>query len=265
MFETQLTSNNLERRNEKLDLHGTERLRASTVAGTVRRSRVRGMFGRHALAIVALLAASALCVATVEVRTQETGDSYYRFLVWNLILAWLPLVFAIAAYARARRRLDWLVAVLLVPWLLFFPNAPYLLTDFIHLGEGPAPLWYDALMLSAFAWTGLLLGFASLYLVQLILRRAFGPAVAWLGVLGALGLASVGVYVGRFLRFNSWDALLHPIRVADVIREKLDAVPLRMAEALVALTGFLLVGYLAVYSFTDLELELEPDDETRAA
>ena len=62
------------------------------------------MFGRHALAIVALLAASALCVATVEVRTQETGDSYYRFLVWNLILAGLPLVFAIAAYARARRR-----------------------------------------------------------------------------------------------------------------------------------------------------------------
>jgi uncharacterized membrane protein len=219
------------------------------------------MLGRRTLALLSLLAASALCVATLEIRTQETGDDYYRFLVWNLILAWVPLALAIAAYARARRRVDPLVWVLLVPWLLFFPNAPYLLTDFIHLNEGPAPLWYDALMLSAFAWTGLLLGFASLYLVQMILRRAFGRRLAWLGVVAVLGLASVGVYVGRFIRFNSWDALLHPLRVADVIQEQLGAVPMRMAEALVGLTAFLVVGYLAVYSFTDLKLELEREEE----
>ncbi len=221
------------------------------------------MPGRRTLAFVALLAASALCVATVEIRTHETGDAYYRFLVWNLILAWVPLAFAVGAYARARRGVDLVVAVLLVPWLLFFPNAPYLLTDFIHLGEGegPAPLWYDALMLSAFAWTGLLLGFASLYLVQMILRRAFGPAVAWVGVLLALGLASVGVYVGRFIRFNSWDALLHPIRVAEVLNEQLSEVPVRMAEALLALSAFLLVGYLVVYGFTRLELELNGEDD----
>ena len=218
------------------------------------------MPGRRTLAIVALLAASALCVATVEIRTHETGDAYYRFLVWNLILAWVPLVLAMGAYGRARRRVDLTVAVLLVPWLLFFPNAPYLLTDFIHLGEGPAPLWYDALMLSAFAWTGLLLGFASLYLVQMILRRAFGTVVAWLGVVLALSLGSIGVYVGRFIRFNSWDALLHPIRVAEVVNEQLSAVPARTAEALLALVAFLLVGYLVVYSFTALELELDGDE-----
>src|SRR5215210_4952285 len=218
---------------------------------------------RRALAIVSLLAASALCVATVEIRTHETGDSYYRGLVWNLVLAWMPLALAIGAYGRARRRVDLTVAVLLVPWLLFFPNGPYLLTDFIHLGEGPAPLWYDALMLSAFAWTGLLLGFASLYLVQQILRRALGSATAWLGVLGALVLASIGVYVGRFIRFNSWDALLHPLRVVDVIHDQLTDVPARMAEALVGLTGFLLVGYLVVYSFADLELELDRDPQSR--
>jgi uncharacterized membrane protein len=218
------------------------------------------MPGRRTLAIVALLAASALCVATLEIRTHETGDAYYRFLVWNLILAWVPLVLAMGAYGRARRRVDLTVAVLLVPWLLFFPNAPYLLTDFIHLGEGPAPLWYDALMLSAFAWTGLLLGFASLYLVQMILRRAFGTLVAWLGVVVALSLGSIGVYVGRFIRFNSWDALLHPIRVAEVVNEQLSAVPARTAEALLGLVAFLLVGYLVVYSFTALELELDRDE-----
>jgi uncharacterized membrane protein len=218
------------------------------------------MPGRRMLAIVALLAVSALCVATVEIRTHETGDAYYRFLIWNLILAWVPLVLAMGAYGRARRRVDLTVAVLLVPWLLFFPNAPYLLTDFIHLGEGPAPLWYDALMLSAFAWTGLLLGFASLYLVQMILRRAFGTVVAWLGVVMALSLGSIGVYVGRFIRFNSWDALLHPIRVAEVVNEQLSAVPARTAEALLGLVVFLLVGYLVVYSFTALELELDGDE-----
>src|SRR3954447_717259 len=148
---------------------------------------------RRALTIPALLVASALCVATVEVRTHHTGDAYYRFLVWNLFLAWVPFAFALGAYMAARRGRGPLVVVLGVLWLLFFPNAPYLLTDFIHLSESPtAPLWYDALMLASFAWTGLLLGFASLYLMQTIWRRAAGPVVAWLGVLAALGLASFG-------------------------------------------------------------------------
>jgi uncharacterized membrane protein len=219
--------------------------------------------GRSLLVLATLVAASALCVALVEIRTQETGSDYYRFLVWNLILAWVPLAFALAAYSRARRRVDPVVVALLVPWLLFFPNAPYLLTDFIHLGDGPAPLWYDALMLSAFAWTALLVGFASLYLVQMILRRSLGATVAWAGVVAALGLASVGVYVGRFVRLNSWDALLHPARVADVLREQLSDVPLRMAEALVALTTFLLVAYVLVYALTGLEPALERDEPAR--
>ena len=219
------------------------------------------MTGQRTLALVALLAASALCVATVEIRTYETGDDYYRFLVWNLILAWVPLAFAIAAYSRARSQIDLLVAVLLVPWLLFFPNAPYLLSDFIHLGEGPAPLWYDGLMLSAFAWTGLLLGFGSLYLVQMIVRRAFGRTISWLGVLAAVSLASLGVYVGRFIGFNSWDAVVHPARVADVVHEQLFGVPGRTAAGLLALAAFLLVGYLTVYSFTGLNLQLERDDD----
>jgi uncharacterized membrane protein len=215
------------------------------------------MARRRTLSVVALVAASLLCVATVVIRAHETGDPYFRFLVWNLILAWVPLLFAIGAYARARTRLDVGVVLLLVPWLLFFPNAPYLLTDFVHLGEGPAPLWYDGLMLSAFAWTGLLLGFASLYLVQMIARCAFGDGVAWLTVLAVLGLGSVGVYVGRFIGLNSWDALLHPLQVADILRDQLSSVPLRMVGALLALVAFLGVGYLAVYSFTGLDLELE--------
>ena len=221
------------------------------------------MPARPILALGALVAASLLCVATVEIRAHETGDDYYRFLVWNLMLAWVPLCCAIVAFARARLHVDARLVVPLVPWLLFFPNAPYLLTDFIHLGEGPAPLWYDGLMLSAFAWTGLLLGFASLYLVQMIVRRAWGEVAGWLGVLAVLSLGSIGVYVGRFLGLNSWDALLHPVQVAEILRDQISAVPLRMVEALLALVTFLAVGYLVVYSFLGLEHDLREDGERR--
>jgi uncharacterized membrane protein len=222
---------------------------------------------RTLLALVSLLTASILCVGLVEIRTLETGDGYYRFLIWNLFLAWVPLGFAAAIYASGRRRLGPLAAALLVPWLLFFPNAPYLLTDFVHLETnvehgrgGPAPIWYDALMLSAFAWTGLLLGFASLHLVQLVVRRALGVAAGWIAVVVALALGSFGVYVGRFVRVNSWDALLDPLGVLDVLQDHHTAAPLRLPEALVALTAFLLVGYVAVYSITGLAQELEPAD-----
>jgi uncharacterized membrane protein len=215
---------------------------------------------RLALTLTALLVASALCVALVEYRIHRTGNPFYRFLVWNLFLAWVPVGFAVLAHKRARRGVDVVVGALLVLWLLFFPNAPYMLTDFIHLGESRlVPVWYDALMLSSFAWTGLLLGFVSLYLVQLVTRRVVGPAWSWVGVACALGLASFGVYLGRFVRVNSWDALIRPRSVAHVVRTELEN-PLqhpRLVAVLVALTAFLLVGYAVLYSFAGMRLELE--------
>ena len=220
------------------------------------------MRDRRALAFAALAVASALCCALVVFRIHRTGDPFYRFLAWNLMLAWVPFGLALAAYDRARRRVDALVGVLAVLWLLFFPNAPYMLTDFIHLHESAtAPLWYDALMLSAFAWTALVLGFASLYLMQMVGRLVAGAAWAWAGVVGSLALASFGVYLGRFVRFNSWDALVRPGRVADVITNQLDN-PFehpRLVATLIVLTGFLTVAYAVLYSFAGLRLELERD------
>jgi uncharacterized membrane protein len=215
---------------------------------------------RRAATVIALAAASTLCVATLEYRIHRTGDPFYGFLVWNLILAWVPFALALVVYDSMRRGLRVVAAAFGVLWMVFFPNAPYLLTDFIHLKTSTsAPLWYDALMLSAFAWTGLLLGFASLYLIQIVLRRAVGPALTWAFVVVALALASFGVYIGRFIRFNSWDALLRPGRVARVIENQLEN-PLehpRLIASLVVLTGFLVVGYLVLYSFAGLRLELE--------
>jgi uncharacterized membrane protein len=223
------------------------------------------MRARRGLPLIALGAASVLCIATVEYRIRHTGDPFYRFLIWNLMLAWVPLVLALAASVCAQRRLWPLAGGLGVLWLLFFPNAPYMLTDFIHLRQTvETPLWYDALMLSSFAWTGLLLGFASLYLMQAVARRVAGSPLSWLGVVCALALASFGVYLGRFMRFNSWDALLHPRSVLHVIRTQIDN-PLtepRLAASLVVLTVSLSVGYVVLYSFAALRPELDRPPRT---
>lgn len=226
------------------------------------RAAIRGPYGIP-LAVFALASASALCIGLLTYRIHRTDNPFYWFLAWNLFLAWVPLAFSVAAFHRAVRAFDLWVGAFLVLWLLFFPNAPYVLTDFIHLHEGRSvPLWYDALMLSAFAWTALMLGFVSLYLVQTVVRRAVGVMQSWIVVTCALALASFGVYLGRYLRFNSWDAMVRPRRLASVIRNELDN-PLahpRMIAALLALTAFLFVGYAVVYGFAAMRLEFEQRD-----
>ena len=133
------------------------------------------------------------------------------FLAWNLFLAWIPVAAAVAVYDLHRRgvglsRLLPLAAL----WLLFLPNAPYLLTDLIHLGSRDAPLWFDLVLFSAFAWTGAFLGFLSIYLMQVVVRRAHGALLGWALVGGSLLASGFGIYLGRSLRWNSWDFVTSP-------------------------------------------------------
>ncbi len=147
----------------------------------------------------------------------------YAFLVWNLFLAWVPYLSGLwAASLHQRYPARWWM--LMIPgalWLSFFPNAPYIVTDFLHLQErerAPIPLWYDIGMFTVFAWTGLLLAVFSLRTMQTLVKSFLGSAASWLFVIGSLGLSGLGIYIGRFLRWNSWDLLLHPHSVlADVI------------------------------------------------
>lgn len=212
------------------------------------------MKAHHARLVAALAAASALSVAALLVEIHQTGNSFYRFLVWNLFLAWVPLAAAFACAAFARRRFHGLALGAGVIWLLFFPNAPYMLTDYIHIREAPvpSPLWWDALMLSSFVWTALMLGFFSLYLMQGVWNVHLGRFVSWLLAALALGLGSFGVYLGRFVRLNSWDALLHPRTVTHIIAAQLEN-PVqqpRLIGVIGLLTGFMLIAYVVVYSFT---------------
>lgn len=196
------------------------------------------------LAFLVLAASSALSVLLFALRCVYTGGLTFFFLNWNLILAWVPLACAAAVWLlqaeSARPRLR--SAPLLALWLLFFPNAPYILTDLMHLAprEG-VPLWYDLLLLLSFAWNGLILGFASLWIVHGLLQRWYGAAVGWLGAAAVLVAGSVGIYLGRFERWNSWDLLTDPAPILRTLaRALLDPTAHVKPIAVVALTAGLL-------------------------
>jgi uncharacterized membrane protein len=215
------------------------------------------------LKLVAILAAaSALAVAALLVQVHETGNDFYRFLVWNLFLAWVPVAAALIAHALDRIGAHALAVGAGIVWLAFFPNAPYMLTDYIHLRETPqgSPLWWDALMLSSFVWTALMLGFFSLYLMQSVWSaHVKSRFVSWLLAAVALALGSFGVYLGRFVHINSWDALLHPRNVAHIVATQVEN-PInhpRLVGTIGLLTAFLLIGYAIVRTFAELRLSLE--------
>lgn len=163
--------------------------------------------------LVAVASSSSLAMALLIGRFLMTHHTTYRFLAWNLVLAWIP--YAIAAVAMRWRH--W--CPLLVPgWLLFFPNAPYLITDFVHLrARSDAPLWYDIALLSSFAWAGLLLAVVSMRATREALRDWCGSWLAWVTVVVSCPVAGAGIYIGRFLRWNSWDLALDPRRVLSQV------------------------------------------------
>lgn len=175
---------------------------------------------------VLLIAASAISLFLSSIRMSRSDSARYSFLLWNLMLAWIPFGFAAVAYILAninKRILYLLVFVSALAWLVFFPNAPYILTDFQHLSYAPTdaiPVWYDVILLIWFAWTGLLLGVVSLYLMQEIITRMLGKPIGWLFVLVVTVMSSFGVYIGRFMRWNSWDIWHRPTSLMlDIFNE----------------------------------------------
>jgi uncharacterized membrane protein len=211
---------------------------------------------KYKLAIFGLLmGASIVSVLLAEARMAYSNTYDYANLIWNLILAWIPFLFASLAYviSWSRKLLYFIVPVCALIWLVFFPNAPYILTDFQHLGTtaNNAPLWYDVLMLIWFAWTGLFLGVVSLYLMQEIVRRTFGRAAGWVFTLIVTVLSSIGIFLGRFNQWNSWDILGDPLPIAHDILGWLrhPFANLRVYGFTLLFTLFFLFVYLAIHAF----------------
>jgi len=168
------------------------------------------------LVFLALAFVSGVGVALVAMRFLVSRQFTYFNLVWNLVLAWLPLGFAfLADRFRASRRC--LFGCLFL-WLLFLPNSPYLVTDLVHLKpRPPVPLWFDILLVQSFVLTGLLLGFLSLYLIHQRVSRSCGWRLGWGFTLVMIGLTGFGIYLGRFERWNSWDLFLRPLALSSDI------------------------------------------------
>jgi uncharacterized membrane protein len=150
-------------------------------------------------------------------RMLYSGSIRFIFLLWNLFLAWVP--FQISLYlTNSKTTGKWKSGLLLAGWLLFFPNALYIITDLIHLeAKTNVPVWYDAILLFTAATTGLVMAFASLYKVETFLLKQISNAAANKLIVLCLFMGSFGVYLGRFLRWNSWDIITNPLDLAKEI------------------------------------------------
>lgn len=177
-----------------------------------------------------------------------TRGATFLFLLWNLALAWVPYLAALWAERLQRlRAARWRVVAWLLVWLAFLPNAPYIITDFVHFRHRPpVPLWLDLTLLFASACTGLLLGLLSLHEAHRVLRQWMSAVWSHVCMVASIGLAGFGIWLGRFQRWNSWDIVARP---ADLLQDIAETFSTRH-ELLKALgisgllSGVLLAGYL---------------------
>ncbi len=205
-----------------------------------------------------LVIASTAALALLGVRFVITDAISYRFLAWNLFLAWIPFMLSsaldrVAVCSTAGTRIAiWLIGG---AWLLFFPNAPYILTDVVHLtsfdpargAPGTLQFWFDIVLVGSFALTGLVVGFASLHRMQRIVERSYGTVVSWGFVAVAMVLAGIGIYLGRVERFNSWDIFTAPAAVIGAVAAWLrhPRMGAGVSAVTLSLAAFLLVAYVS--------------------
>jgi len=196
--------------------------------------------------VVSLLATTALTVL-LGITDPAAPRSYpTKFLVWNLFLAWIPVCFA-AGVAVAHRRV-WLLPLGL-GWLAFLPNSPYLVTDLVHLGEG-VELWRHVLQYGFAAWTGVILGVVSLRLVHGRIEREYGAIAGWTAVVVSIGLCAVGVVIGRFQRWNSWDLVTQPDAIVATTLEWVRSpfANVQSTGVAIAVAAFFGLAYLTIWS-----------------
>lgn len=208
-----------------------------------------------------LVLSSLLAMAIFTGRVLLSHSLEFDNLPWNLFLAWTPYLFSLLAVTLQRLfPRQWLLLVIPVGlWLIFYPNAAYIVTDFLHLEQRPGiPLWYDILLLAAFSWTGMFLAIASLGAVQGLVKEYLGSFAGWLFAAIALGLSGLGIYLGRFGRWNSWDLLFQPKNILkDIALALINPFENRTFFGFtILITAFLVVCYLM---FISVRQSKEPD------
>lgn len=165
--------------------------------------------------LISLLISSGISLLFLAGRIIFITDWAFYFIAWNLFLAWIPLLLAYWLKYFLIKKSVYCQTTIFILWLLFLPNAPYLITDFVHLTAWyKVPLWYDIILFTSFAWNGLILGFVSIFLVEEFLKKITTARKTTTLINFSIFLSCFGVYFGRYMRHNSWDILMHPILVA---------------------------------------------------
>lgn len=223
------------------------------------------------LLLAVLVGSSVLSLALWAARILLSNALVYHFLGFNLFLAWLPFLAAGAMYwlhARGSRS-NWLLSLLFVAWLLFFPNAPYLWTDLVHVfvRRSVSVYWCDLILFLTFGWNGMLLGLLSLLMVHRVVRDRLGHVWGWIVAAVAIGLGSFSISIGRLERFNSWDVIARPISLLhQTARIFLHPFRFSIHFAMAALfCTFLLAGYVVLMSLIAAGREDMSALEVRAA
>lgn len=166
---------------------------------------------------------SVLCFGLSLFRMEYSGTRHFLFLNWNLFLAFVPWLFTVILMLSPNlQKSRLLVFGMLGMWLLFFPNASYILTDLFHLSHTSSmPIWFDLVLILSFAWTGLLYGFLSLWNLEELMERFLSKRVITALSVLLLFVSSFGIYIGRYLRWNSWDIVHHPTRLMGDIGDRI--------------------------------------------
>ncbi len=198
----------------------------------------------------------------------HTENIRYLFYISNLLLAWLPFIcsiFIMYIYNKIKtnKKGSIILCLGLFFWLIFYPNAPYLITDFIHISvynyafkvkdildfQTNFWIWYDFIAIALFVWLGLMLGFISLRINQLIILDRYNKVISWIFVTMISFLSGYGIYLGRFVRWNSWDIIINPLRLMKFVISdlKLETIMFTLIFGM-----FLLLSYILTWKTSSL-------------
>lgn len=164
-----------------------------------------------------------LCFGLSVFRFSYTGSKVFLFLNWNLFLACIPwLLTSFVTVTPKISKNNFILAFLLLVWLVFFPNAPYILTDLFHLRlKTSMPVWFDLILILSFAWVGLLFGFLSLWDIEKLIKTKTKDKFSSFWITSTtvlfLFLSAFGIYLGRYLRWNTWDIIHQPFAIFNDI------------------------------------------------
>lgn len=202
--------------------------------------------------MLALLPLTIVSITLLLVRMWFTGSFLFWFLAWNLLLAWIPLELIFWLKNRLNRQ-PWLTIpniILTAAWLLFLPNSFYIMTDVIHLqSRGDISIMYDAVMILSYVICGLILGYINLYMMHTMLMEKISRKRAHGAIAFVLVLSSFAIYLGRYLRWNTWDVLVSPAGLLFDVSERLINPILHIQTYAITLVFFIFLGslYLFIY------------------